>query len=74
MAGFKKGKMSWHQMSIGMFVNIAKRIHKESPQSDVELKGLIRLFASYAEDHLPNAEESTRPLADAMIEKVFDEE
>lgn len=74
MAEFKKGKMSWDWKSIESFANIAKQIHKESPQSDVEIKGLIRLFASYAEDHLAYDEDPIRPLVDVMIETVFDEE
>lgn len=69
----KKGRMPWYQMSIGLFVNSSKKIHEKAPQCDDNLKELIRLFADYAESDIPDTE-AKKPLVDAMIEKIFDEQ
>ena len=72
MAGFKKGSMPYYQMSIGMFTNIAKKIHEKAPQCDDNLKGLIRFYAEYAANDIPE-KTSGEKLTNAMIKKIFDE-
>ena len=72
MAGYKRGSMPWYQMSIGMFTNISKKIHEKAPQCDDNLKELIRLFAEYAADDIPE-KTSGEELRNTMIKKIFDE-
>ena len=71
MVGYKKGSMPWHQMSIGMFTNISKKIHEKAPQCDDDLKKLIGLFAEYADD-IPE-KTGGEELRNTMIKKIFGE-
>ena len=71
MAGFKKGSMPYYQMSIGMFTNIAKKIHEKAPQCDDNLKGLIRLYADYAVEDVPDIE-TGEELVEAMMKKILE--
>ena len=72
MAGFKKGSMPYYQMSIGMFTNIAKKIHEKAPQCDDNIKGLVRLYAEYAVEDIPDIM-TGEELVEAMMKKIFDE-
>ena len=71
MAGFKKGSMPHYQMSIGMFTNIAKKIHEKAPQCDDNLKGLVRLYADYAVEDIPDIE-TGEELVEAMMKKILE--
>ena len=71
MAGFKKGSMPYYQMSIGMFTNIAKKIHEEAPQCDDNIKGLVRLYADYAVEDVPDIE-TGEELVEAMMKKILE--
>lgn len=71
MAGFKKGSMPYYQMSIGMFTNIAKKIHEKAPQCDDNLKGLVRLYADYVVEDVPDIE-TGEELVEAMMKKILE--
>lgn len=71
MAGFKKGSMPYYQMSIGMFTNIAKKIHEKAPQCDDNVKGLVRLYADYVVEDVPDIE-TGEELVEAMMKKILE--
>lgn len=71
MAGFKKGSMPYYQMSIGMFTNIAKKIHEKAPQCDDNVKGLVRLYADYVVEDIPDIE-TGEELVEAMMKKILE--
>lgn len=71
MAGFKKGSMPYYQMSIGMFTNIAKKIHEKAPQCDDNLNGLVRLYADYVVEDVPDIE-TGEELVEAMMKKILE--
>lgn len=71
MAGFKKGSMPYYQMSIGMFTNIAKKIHEKAPQCDDNVRGLVRLYADYVVEDIPDIE-TGEELVEAMMKKILE--
>ena len=71
MAGFKKGSMPYYQMSIGMFTNIAKKIHEKAPQCDDNVRGLVRLYADYVVEDVPDIE-TGEELVEAMMKKILE--
>lgn len=58
-------------MSIGMFTNIAKKIHEKAPQCDDNLKGLVRLYADYVVEDVPDIE-TGEELVEAMMKKILE--
>lgn len=74
MVGVKRGSKAWVQMLVGRFTNAAKKIHKDSPQCDDDLKEMIEQFGKAFDALSDPKSEPIRPLADVIIDRVFGEE
>lgn len=74
MVGVKRGSKAWTQMLVGRFTNAAKRIHKDSPQCDDDLKEMIEQFGKAFDALSDSKSEPIRPLAEVINNKVFGEE
>lgn len=73
MAGFKRGSRAWVQHNIGHFTEKAKTIHKNSPESDGELKELISIFGHMFETLSNPKATPTGSIIKVITDKVFED-
>lgn len=75
MAGLVKGSTAWKQRMVGMMHNDILRLHEMYPNDNVHeeaLKELTKDLGRFIDFYL-NEDKPVRPMADVMIERIFEE-